>query len=365
LEYTAGQGFVTNASRHVRLRLGEGLAGKAALERRCIGAPDLDAAPEALQLISAPYRHIERFKAAYAVPLIAKGQLLGVLCVLYRRTMTPNDEGLEFLDMLARQTAIAISDARQFWAVQRSRDDLMLAYDTTLEGWARALELRDKETEGHTQRVGEMTVRLAMALDLPESDLVHLRRGALLHDIGKIAISDTILLKPGPLSTDERSAMELHPVHAHHLLSPISYLRPALDIPYCHHEKWDGTGYPRGLQGERIPLTARIFAIVDVWDALTQDRPYRRAWSVGRAREYLRAEMGRHFDPEVGEAFLRMLEQEMAERRQDPRSNAADPFAALRDGHLDGSQVSPLFMVAARAKRKGQPHANRMGSRGR
>lgn len=364
LEYTAGQGFVTNASRHVRLKLGEGLAGQAALERRCVGVPDLAAAPDALQLISAPYRHIERFKAAYAVPLIAKGQLLGVLCVLYRRTMTPNDEGLEFLDMLARQTAIAISDARQFWAVQRSRDDLMLAYDTTLEGWARALELRDKETEGHTQRVGEMTVRLAKQLDIPETDLVHLRRGALLHDIGKIAISDTILLKPGPLTTDERTAMELHPVHAYHLLSPISYLRPALDIPYCHHEKYDGTGYPRGLQGDRIPLTARIFAIVDVWDALTQDRPYRRAWSVERAREYVRAEMGRHFDPEVGEAFLRMLEQELAERGDALRPHAAGPLAASRDGHSNGSLEAALSLVAASTKSGELLHADGMGGRG-
>ena len=306
LEYAAGQGFVTTAPRHVRLRLGDGLVGRAALERRCVGLVNLETEPGALRLIDPTNQPAEGFKAAYAVPLIAKGQLLGVLSALYRRPMTPDEEGFEFLDTLARQTAIAISDAQHVRALQRSRDELMLAYDTTLEGWARALELRDKETEGHTQRVSEMTVELATRLGVSEPDLVQVRRGALLHDIGKIAISDTILLKPGPLTEDERRMMELHPGYAHQLLSPIAYLRPVLDIPYCHHEKWDGTGYPQRLSGDRIPLSARIFAVVDVWDALTQDRPYRRAWSIDRAREYISTQRGRQFDPDVTDAFLEM-----------------------------------------------------------
>ena len=350
LEYAAGQGFLTDGSRHVRIKLGEGLAGQAALERRCVGVADLDGAPDALKLIGVTQRRRERFRAAYAVPLIAKGQLLGVLHVLYRRPLAPNHEWLEFLDMLARQTAIAISDAQQLRALERSHDDLMLAYDTTLAGWARALELRDKETAGHAQRVTELALRLAGRLGVADSDFIHLRHGALLHDIGKMAISDTVLLKPGRLSSSERELMERHPVYARDLLMSIPYLRPALDIPYCHHEKWDGTGYPRGLQGEQIPLAARIFAVVDVWDALTQDRPYRRAWSEDRAREYIRAELGRHFDPRVGEAFLNMLAQDDVGGAEDPRLSMLAPLAASHNGTSDGAPArTDLLMTSATA----------------
>ncbi|HLJ62323.1 MAG TPA: HD domain-containing phosphohydrolase [bacterium] len=191
----------------------------------------------------------------------------------------------------------------------------MRAYDTTLAGWAHALELRDKETEGHTQRVAETAVRLATKLGIPDTELVHIRRGALLHDIGKMAISDTLLLKPGPLTSEERATMELHPEHAYHLLAPIQFLRQALDIPYCHHEKWDGTGYPRGLKGMDIPLAARIFAVVDVWDALTSKRPYRAAWSTERARKHIAERAGTHFDPDIVTAFLEMLEEHEAPAR--------------------------------------------------
>lgn len=189
----------------------------------------------------------------------------------------------------------------------RFAEDVASAYETTLEGWSRALDLRDQETEGHAERVAEMAVRLARALGVPASALVHIRQGALLHDIGKMAIPDSILLKPGPLTDEEWEIMRRHPGYAYELLSPIPYLRPALEIPYCHHERWDGTGYPRGLRGEEIPLAARIFAVVDVWDALRSDRPYRPAWPEDRVREHLRAEAGRQFDPRVAEAFLGML----------------------------------------------------------
>lgn len=349
LEYAAGQGFLTDGSRHVRLKLGEGLAGQAALERQCVGVADLDEAPDALKLISVTHRRRERFRAAYAVPLIAKGQLLGVLHVLYRRPLTPNHEWLEFLDMLARQTAIAISDAQQLRALERSHDDLMLAYDTTLAGWARALELRDKETAGHAQRVTELALRLASQLGVADSDFLHLRHGALLHDIGKMAISDTVLLKPDRLNSTEREMMERHPVYARDLLMSIPYLRPALDIPYCHHEKWDGTGYPRRLQGEQIPLAARIFAVVDVWDALTQDRPYRRAWSEDRAREYIRAELGRHFDPRVGEAFLKMLAQDEVSDADDPRVSMLAPLTASLNGTRDGASAPRADLLLSSA----------------
>ncbi len=189
--------------------------------------------------------------------------------------------------------------------LRRANLSLQLAYDATLAGWSRALDLRDRETEGHTQRVTELTVRLAQAMGVPEAELVHIRRGALLHDIGKLGIPDAILLKPGPLSEEEWEVMRRHPDYAFRWLAGIEFLRPALDIPYCHHERWDGGGYPRGLKGEEIPLAARIFAVVDVFDALTSDRPYRKAWSRDEALRYIHEQAGRQFDPKVVEVFLR------------------------------------------------------------
>lgn len=183
--------------------------------------------------------------------------------------------------------------------IRRAHLELTAAYETTLDGWSRALDLRDKETEGHTQRVVELTLQTARAVGLSQTELIHVRRGALLHDIGKMGIPDYILLKPGPLTAEEWQIMRLHPVYAYQLLYPITYLRPALDIPYCHHEKWDGTGYPQGLQGKNIPLAARIFAIIDVWDALRSNRPYRAAWPEEKARDYILEQAGLHFDPEL------------------------------------------------------------------
>jgi putative nucleotidyltransferase with HDIG domain len=173
---------------------------------------------------------------------------------------------------------------------------------------ARALELRDKETEGHTQRVTEMTVRLARELGMADEELVHIRRGALLHDIGKIGVPDSVLRKPSALTVVEMSVMRKHPEYAYELISAIEFLYPAIDIPYCHHEKWDGTGYPRGLRGDAIPLAARIFAVVDVWDALSSDRPYRKAWPPEKVMEHLRRLSGTHFDPQVVEAFLKLTD---------------------------------------------------------
>lgn len=192
--------------------------------------------------------------------------------------------------------------------LQRAHTDLAEAYEATIEGWSRVLDLRDKGTEGHTQRVTEMTLRLARALDVPEDELVHIRRGALLHDIGKMAISDIILQKPGPLSEDEWTQMRLHPEYAHHMLFPIDYLHPALDIPYCHHEHWDGTGYPRGLKGDEIPLAARIFAIIDVWDALLSNRPYRKGSKEEVVLDYIKKHAGTYFDPVLVDSFLDLYE---------------------------------------------------------
>lgn len=303
LEYAAGHGLRTRALERARLRLGEGCAGRAALERRTVWADRRTGA--AADVEGCPLPAEEGVVAWGAVPLVAKGQLKGVLEVFHRTPLEPDDEWLYVLDALAQQAAMAIDNAGLFDGLQRANVELALAYDSTLEGWARALELRDKETEGHTRRIIELTMRLARALEVREEDLVHVRRGALLHDIGKMGIPDSILLKPGPLTEEEWEIMRRHPVYAHELLSPIPYLRPALVIPYCHHEKWDGTGYPQGLRGEQIPLAARIFAVADVWDALRSERPYRPPWTDDQARQYIREQAGRHFDPRVVEAFLR------------------------------------------------------------
>jgi len=302
LEHAAARGFHTEALKHTRLRLGEGHAGQAAVERRIVHIPDLQQAPGDLR--RSPLLAREGFQAYYAVPLIAKGEVKGVLEVFHRAPLHPDREWLDFLEALAGQAAIAIDNATLFSTLQRANLDLTLAYDATLEGWSRALDLRDSETEGHTRRVTDLTLRLAGRMGVGDRDLVHIRRGALLHDIGKMGIPDSILRKPGPLTEEEWVVMRRHPVHARELLERIAYLRPALDIPYCHHEKWDGTGYPRGLRGEEIPLAARIFAVADVWDALTSDRPYRPAWPKAQALAYIREQAGRHFDPRVVEVFL-------------------------------------------------------------
>ena len=302
LDFAAGRGFRTQALKHTHLRIGEGNAGKAALDRQIVIIPNLQ--EEENSLGRAPLITEEGFIAYYAVPLIAKGTIQGVMEIFNRRPISPNSEWLGFLEALASQAAIAIDNAMLFNDVNRSHAELLQAYDSTIEGWARALEIRDMETKGHSQRVTEMTLRLARRFGIDGPELMHVRRGALLHDIGKMGIPDAILNKPGALSDEEWEIMRKHPVYAYEMLSPIQYLRPALEIPYCHHEKWDGSGYPQGLKGEDIPLPARIFAVVDVWDALRSDRPYRAAWPDEKALAYIQEQSGKHFDPRVVELFF-------------------------------------------------------------
>ena len=297
LEGDAARGFRSGAFEKSQLRLGEGHAGRAALERRTVHISDLAAVTDNPRLAEALPG--EGFVGYFGVPLIAKGKIQGVLEVFQRARLEPDQEWLDFLNTLAGQAAIAIDNALLFDNLQRSNTELALAYDATIEGWSHALDLRDKETEGHTRRVTAMTIQMAQHFDLGQDDMTQVRWGALLHDIGKMGIPDGILLKPGPLTAEEWVVMRKHPTFAYEMLSPIRYLRSALDIPYCHHEKWDGTGYPRGLTGEQIPLTARIFAVVDVWDALTSDRPYRAAWPADQVREHIRSLAGTHFDPRV------------------------------------------------------------------
>ncbi len=192
-------------------------------------------------------------------------------------------------------------------AAIRDISDLVKTYEETLLGWSRAMDFRDKETEDHTQRVTRTTIQIARKMGLSETEIMHIRRGALLHDIGKLAVPDDILLKPGKLTEEEWVLMRKHPEYAHEMLSQIKFLGPALEIPYSHHEKWDGTGYPRGLKGEEIPVAARIFTIVDVWDALRSDRPYRKSWAGDRVCEYIEEQSGTHFDPQIVDIFLKTI----------------------------------------------------------
>ena len=305
LTFANAKGFRTNEITKSNLGLGAGLSGQAILERRVISIPDLRSAPESY------FRNLlinkEGFISYYCVPLITKGLLKGVMEVYFRKAFEADQEWLEFIEMLAQQTAIAINNAELRNSLQISNSDLKNAYDATLQGWVEALDLRDKENEGHSLRVTDTTLRLVILMNVEDKDMTNIKRGALLHDIGKISISDLILNKPGPLSEEEWKIMRKHPDYAFQLLSKTKYLRDALDIPYCHHEKWDGSGYPRGLKGEAIPLAARIFAIVDVWDALTSERPYRPAWSHEKALEYIQEQSGKHFDPQVVNVFVNNL----------------------------------------------------------
>jgi PAS domain S-box-containing protein len=304
LKSAVSQGFRTAAMRNVSIRVGEGIAGQIAIDLQRIFIPDM--ADYQGKFTRAPDFTGEDFVSYCGMPLRAKGQFIGVLEVFNRKRLNPDQDWFGFLESLTGQAAIAIDSIRSFEELQISNTKLILAYDATIEGWSRAMDLRDEETEGHTQRVTQLTIHLAKSLGIDDEQIVHIRRGALLHDMGKLGIPDRVLLKPGKLTDEEWVIMRKHPQYAYDMLSSITYLRPALEIPYCHHEKWDGSGYPRGLKGEEIPLAARIFAVIDVWDALTSDRPYRKAWSHEQTLEYIRDQTGTHFDPQVVKAFMEM-----------------------------------------------------------
>jgi len=302
--FSAGRGFHTADIEYANVRMGTSFAGRAAFERQVVLISGRLSAQSDSDF-SAMYEK-EGFFAYAGVPLIAKGEIKGVLEVYRRSPHEPEPEWLNLLDTLAGQGAIAIDNAQLFDNLQKSNIDLAQAYDATIAGWSHAMDLRDKETEGHTQRVTDLTLKLARSMNISESQLMHIRRGALLHDIGKMGVPDNILLKTDELTEAEWEKMRKHTEFAYEMLSSIRYLQPALHIPYCHHEKWDGTGYPRRLKGEEIPLAARIFAVADVWDAVTSDRPYRKGWSEEKALAYIKEQSGKYFDPQIVEAFLKL-----------------------------------------------------------
>jgi PAS domain S-box-containing protein len=302
LGYLTRSGFRAHVHDMAPLAGGQSLSGRAAREKHVIRIDDLRDQPHdpfVSELLAK-----EGFVSYFGMPLISRGSVNGVLEVFHRASHYPYPEWVDFLHTLAGQAAIAIENRTLFTNLEQSNSELSQAYDATIEGWSRALDLRDKETEGHSLRVTELTLKLACKFDFTTSQIQHARWGALLHDIGKMGIPDHILLKPGELSAEETLIMRRHPQYSYDLLQPIAFLLPALDIPYCHHEKWDGSGYPRGLKGDEIPRAARVFAVADVWDALCADRPYRAGWPQEKVRDYIRSQSGKYFDPQVVDAFL-------------------------------------------------------------
>ena len=304
LKYFIGKGFKTNSFSNTFLQAGKGLPNNAISERRM---QNIILPRKNKKCSRSKWFDKEGFRTYYCAPLIAKGDVVGVLEVFHREHLPVSPEWEDFLQALAGQAAIAIDNNYLLKNLELSNKELSHAYDTTLEGWGKALELRDEDTQDHTINVTELTLKLAREIGVSEEELIHIHRGSLLHDIGKMGIPDKILRKMGPLTKDEWKIMKKHPQFAHDMISKIPYLTSALDIPYSHHERWDGNGYPLGLEGEEIPLAARIFAVVDVWDALLSDRHYREAWEKKTVLDYIENESGTRFDPKVAEVFLKMV----------------------------------------------------------
>ena len=308
LELYDSIGFNHNLHHYASFRIGDSWAGEAAYNRTSMIIPNLFEDKHGWTL--PPYWVEEGFQAYFAVPLKVKGEIKGVIELFHRSPINPSRDWVNFMETLAGQAGIAIDSYELFERLQQSNASLIVAYDATLEGWSQAVEMHDQETGAHGRRLADLTVDLARMMGISNDQLIHVRRGALLHDIGKMGVSQDIIMKPGPLDSNETAIMRQHPEKAYKMLARINYLRPTIDIPYSHHERWDGSGYPRGLKGEIIPLSARIFMVIDVWDALTNDRHYRKAWPKEKALEYIRDQSGKLFDPEVVENFIKMVSEE-------------------------------------------------------
>jgi putative nucleotidyltransferase with HDIG domain len=320
LNFVDGFGFHFETLRHSHLRIGESFAGQVALEKRIVYVENLQSDPK--NFSRAARFHEEGFMMYLGTPLIARSEVRGVLEIFQRRPFEPDEEWYTILETLSNQIAIAIDNTLLVKFLKDSRLELTNAYDATIEGLSRALELRDRETEGHTRRVAKMTVELARRMGVSDADMPLVHQGALLHDIGKMGIPDAILLKPGALLPDEWEIMKQHPLYAYQLLAQVKHLKQAMDIPLYHHEKWDGTGYPYGLKGEQIPFPARLFSIVDVYDALTSNRPYRSAWPVDKTMTYLQSQSKIFFDPDVVPVFRQLILRDTIPMRRDARSHS-------------------------------------------
>ena len=304
LYFAAATGSDPKKLAEIPVPLDHSLAGRIFLENRPILLNAVEGNARHFPLVS---EHVNfHVRSLLGVPMQIKDHTIGVLEAVNKRRGLFEEQDEAILYVTASHAAQAINKAQLFRDVERSHAELCIAYDATIAGWSRALDLRDQDTEGHSERVAELTVSLARAYGLDEEEIVHIRRGALLHDMGKLGVPDAILLKPGKLTDSEQEIMHNHPQFAYQMLSPIAYLQPALDIPCNHHEKWDGTGYPHGLKGDEIPIAARLFSIVDVWDALTNDRPYHKGWTREEAVDYICGESGKQFDPGIVDLFLRV-----------------------------------------------------------
>jgi PAS domain S-box-containing protein/putative nucleotidyltransferase with HDIG domain len=304
LRYAAGIGFKTNAIESTNLRLGQSGAGQAALERRIVTIENLD-----VKGAWTPTKdfELEEFTSYMGIPLVSKGTVKGVLELFGRKPFVQDSAWMGLLESMAGQAAIAIENATLMDEVQKVNVNLRSAYDATIEGWARSIDLRSGDSELHAKRVAELTIELAQVVGVQGEGLLALRRGALLHDIGKLGVPDAILLKNGPLTEEEWVIMKTHPAVAKRLLTSIDFLQSVVEIPYYHHEHWDGSGYPEGLAGNDIPLSARVFAIVDCWDSLRSDRPWRKAWTDGNAWDYIEKNSGVLFDPQIVEKFRQLI----------------------------------------------------------
>ena len=308
-EASTNKGFINTTSEQEALCLGEGVAGQAALERKSIEVHNLW--DKAVDFTRQNLIRNENFHFYYASPLISEGNLLGMLELFHRSAFRLDEDDKSFIEAVSNQTAIAIDHIRAMQHLKRAQSEVRMAYQQTLEGWASALELRDNETEGHSNRVTSWSVCLAKKFGYSDNETVNIRWGSLLHDIGKMGIPDSILHKPGPLNKEEWEIMKTHPLMAQKILSKIQFLKSALEIPVYHHERWDGSGYPYGLSGVRIPLPARIFAVIDIWDALISERPYRKALPQNEVIDYLQQEAGKTLDPEVVALFLECLQEDI------------------------------------------------------
>ena len=304
LDLKGDAGFRSSFIRTTKLPISTSIAGKVLMDRSVFEVPDLSNNPVEFQIRE---WNDEGFKAYFAYPLIVKGKPIGVMELFFKHCFYPDQEWLKFFESLATQAAVAYDSYHTFSDLQKVKQNLANTYNAALETWSKSLELTNIESHGHIQRVTHQTLRMARILGISDNELPNVERGALLHDIGKLGILDEILLKKGKLTDSEWHEIEKHPVIAKDLLSGVNLLKDAIEIPFSHHENWDGSGYPQGLKGETIPLAARIFAVVETYDALLSDKPYRKAWVKEKAIDYLIEEKGKKFDPEIVNAFLRIL----------------------------------------------------------